>query len=125
VPAHKVLVVDDEPDLLKLLEFLLRHEGYEVVSARDGMGALEAAQRERPDLILLDVVLPDMDGREVCRRLRNSPATAGTPIWMVSARTQNADIEQSLQAGADKHVAKPFKPRDITASIRKTFSGAA
>ncbi len=125
MPAHKVLVVDDEPDLLKLLEFLLRHEGYEVVSARDGMGALEAAQRERPDLILLDVVLPDMDGREVCRRLRNSPATAGTPIWMVSARTQNADIEQSLQAGADKHVAKPFKPRDITASIRKTFSGAA
>jgi len=125
VPAHKVLVVDDEPDLLKLLAFLLRHEGYEVISARDGMGALEAAQRERPDLILLDVVLPDMDGREVCRRLRNSPATAGTPIWMVSARTQNADIEQSLQAGADKHVAKPFKPRDITASIRKTFSGAA
>ncbi len=125
MPAHKVLVVDDEPDLLKLLAFLLRHEGYEVISARDGMGALEAAQRERPDLILLDVVLPDMDGREVCRRLRNSPATAGTPIWMVSARTQNADIEQSLQAGADKHVAKPFKPRDITASIRKTFSGAA
>ncbi len=119
---RKALVVDDEPDLLKLLAFLLKHEGYEVISAQDGKSALEIAQREKPDLVLLDVVLPDMDGREVCRRLRNCPGTTASRIWMVSARAQAADIEQSLQAGADRHVVKPFRPRDITAGIREAFS---
>lgn len=122
MPGKKILVVDDEPDLLRLLEFLLRNEGYEVVCAQDGTSALEMAKTQKPDIILLDVVLPDMDGREVCRRLRSSPDTSATPIWMLSARTQEPDIKQSLQAGADKHVAKPFKPRDIVVSIRKTLS---
>ena len=122
---QKVLVVDDEPALLKLMKFLLQREGYQVVAAKDGSEAIDAALRETPDLILLDIVLPDVNGLEVCRRLRGTADTADTPIWMVSARTQQCDIEQSLAAGANQHIVKPFKPRDLAARIRAHFAACA
>lgn len=119
---QKVLVVDDEPALLRLMEYLLQHEGYQVIAAKDGSEALDAAAREIPDLILLDVVLPDVDGLDVCRRLRGTADTADIPIWMVSARVQHYDIENSLAAGANEHIGKPFKPRDLAEKIRALFA---
>lgn len=111
----KILVVDDEETMVRSLSTLLAEEGYEVVAATDGPQALEAARAERPDLILLDVMLPGMDGLEVCRQIRTWSAV---PIIMLTAKTAEVDKVVGLEVGADDYVTKPFSSRELVARVK-------
>jgi two-component system phosphate regulon response regulator PhoB len=115
----KILVVDDEPDLLELLETNLRAAGYEVLVAADGREALEKARHAQPQLIVLDVMLPEMDGLEVCKSLRRDPATDAIPILMLTARAGEVDRVLGLELGADDYVTKPFSVRELVLRVRK------
>ena len=116
--APTVLAIDDEPDVLELLEYNLVRDGFTVIKAVDGTTGLELARRKKPDVILLDVMLPGMDGVEVCRALKARDDTAAIPILMVSARGEETDVVLGLGVGAEDYVAKPFRPRELTARIR-------
>ncbi len=116
--AKRILIVEDEKDIRDLLEHYLKKEGYEVQSAKDGESALTKASRETFDLLILDLMLPVMDGLEVCRRLRAQPATAGMPIIMLTAKTEESDRIVGLEMGADDYVTKPFSPRELLARIK-------
>ena len=120
----RVLIVDDEPNIVLSLQFLLSREGYEIDIARDGESALEIAARTPPDLVVLDLMLPGLDGYEVCRRLRASPATAATKIVVVTARAREAERVRGLEEGADAYVTKPFSTRDLIATVG-SFLGRA
>jgi len=111
----RILVVDDEPNILATLAPLLRSRGYDVSTAMNGRGALEAVERENPDLIVLDLGLPDIDGAEVCRLVRDGRAT---PILVLSARGAESDKVKALDAGADDYVTKPFGPEELLARVR-------
>jgi two-component system phosphate regulon response regulator PhoB len=113
-----ILIVDDEPDIVDMLRFNLAREGYRVLSAPSGEQALREIQRETPDLVVLDLMLPGIDGLEVCKQLRESSATAMLPIIMVTARTEDADMVAGLELGADDYVTKPFSPRVLSARIK-------
>ena len=115
--AKKILVVDDELQSVKLIGLLLQRRGYEIVAASLGTRALEKAQAERPDLIILDVMMPDMDGFEVCRRLRANPATAPIPIIMFTAKTMVDDKVTGFQAGADDYLTKPVHPDELASRV--------
>lgn len=116
--ARKILVVDDEPVLVETIAYNLEQAGYQVLTAADGASALEAAQRELPDLIVLDLMLPEMDGLEVCRQLRRENATATTPIIMLTAKSDEIDKVVGLEVGADDYVTKPFGRRELLARVR-------
>ena len=116
--ASRVLVVEDEPDIRDLLVFHLRREGYEVTTAGNGADALRCVARERPDVVLLDLMLPEMDGLDVCRRLRRDPATAGLSIIMLTAKGDEVDRVVGLEIGADDYVVKPFSPKELLARVR-------
>ena len=113
--SNKVLVVEDEIPLLETLEYNLVKEGYEVCTASDGISALEVARRECPDLILLDIMLPQLDGLEVCRILRRE---MNVPIIMLTARTDEVDRVVGLEMGADDYVTKPFSMRELLARVK-------
>ncbi len=113
----RILLVDDEADIAELLEYNLRQAGYTVVVARDGASALAEVRRQRPDLMLLDLNLPDIAGTEVCRRLRRDAATATMPILMVTARGEEIDRVVGFELGADDYVIKPFSPRELVLRI--------
>src|SRR5256885_1423686 len=106
----KILVVDDEPDAVELVEFNLRSAGYEVVKAGDGAEALKKARAHSPDLIVLDLMLPEVDGLEVCKILRRDPATSAIPIIMVTAKAAEIDRVLGLELGADRYITKPVSP---------------
>ena len=114
----RVLVVDDDPDIRAALVEALKIAGYEVGGAATGAGALAACQQQCPDLVLLDQMLPDIDGLEVCRRLRDNPATARVPIVFVTARTGEKERVRGLAAGADDYVVKPFSTAELLLRIR-------
>jgi len=116
--TKKILAVDDEEDILELLTFNLTREGYRVVSAATGEAALKAVQKEAPDLILLDLMLPGIDGLEVTRRLKNDPGTRGIPVIMLTAKGEEADIVTGLELGADDYITKPFSPRILAARVK-------
>lgn len=116
--APLILVVDDEQDIRDLLAFNLRREGYETESAADGVAALEAARTCRPSLILLDVMLPRMDGLEVCRELGKDRATADIPVIMLTARGDEVDRIVGFELGADDYVVKPFNIRELVLRIK-------
>ena len=116
-----ILVVDDEPKLVKVVREYLEHDGYRVVSASDGREALERFHEARPDLVVLDLMLPEMDGLEVCRRLRRD---SGVPIIMLTARAEEVDELVGLELGADDYVTKPFSPRALLARIRSVLRRA-
>jgi DNA-binding response OmpR family regulator len=116
--THKILVVEDEPDLLDLVVYSLRKEGFKALRAETGEKALELAREERPDLVLLDLMMPGLDGLEVCRRLRVNDATSGIPIVMVTARAEESDAVVGLSVGADDYVKKPFGVKELIARIR-------
>jgi two-component system, OmpR family, phosphate regulon response regulator PhoB len=120
----KVLVVDDEPAILELVRFTLEDERLRVVEAADGLGAIETARRERPDLILLDVRMPHLSGLEVCRRIRQDPELRGTRVVLLTAADQEADRARGLAAGADEYLAKPFSPLALFALVRTMLPGA-
>src|SRR6266545_562864 len=114
----RILIVDDEPEMVRGLEDNLRFEGYQTVSARDGRQALELALREAPDLILLDVMMPDMSGWDVCRQLRAK--SIDVPVIMLTARGEEVDRVRGLELGADDYVTKPFSLREVKLT-RKEF----
>ena len=116
--ARKILVVDDEQVLVETIAYNLEHAGYQVITAGDGRSALEIAQSEAPDLIILDIMLPGMDGIEVCRELRRENTTATTPILMLTAKGDEIDKVVGLEVGADDYVIKPFGRRELLARIR-------
>ena len=108
-----VLVADDDPDILALVRFRLERDGYEVLSAPDGETALDLALARTPDLAVLDVTMPHLDGYELTRRLREHGPTTGIPIILLTARVQEPDLERGFEAGADDYVTKPFSPQAL------------
>jgi len=115
---QKILIVDDEPVLVDTLVYNLQQEGYQVITAADGGSALEATRCERPDLIILDVMLPEIDGLEVCRQVRSEKSSATTPILMLTARGEEIDKVIGLEVGADDYVTKPFGRRELLARVK-------
>lgn len=115
----KVLVVDDEPSIVVSLEYLLGQAGYEVHTATDGQQALDAVNALRPQLVLLDVMMPVMNGFEVCRRIRDDPALAGTRILMLTAKGRDVEVGQGLSLGADAYITKPFATRELMAAVAR------
>ncbi|HYK84063.1 MAG TPA: response regulator transcription factor [Ktedonobacteraceae bacterium] len=116
--SRKILVVDDEAVLVETIAYNLEQAGYQVITAADGVSALEAARRETPDLIILDIMLPEMDGLEVCRQLRRDSNTATTPIMMLTAKSDEIDKVVGLEVGADDYITKPFGRRELLARVR-------
>ena len=115
----KILVVDDEPDAVELVAFNLKGAGCDVVTATDGEQALEQARTALPDLIVLDLMLPEVDGLEVCKILRRDPRTAGIPIIMLTAKAAEIDRVLGLELGADDYVTKPFSPRELVLRVKR------
>ena len=125
--SQRILVVDDEDDLRKVLEFNLRNAGFETFSAATGREALEIATREKPDLILLDVMLPDMQGTQVCQQIKTSPELRDIPVVMVTARGEEIDRVVGFELGVDDYIVKPFSVREVILRVRAVLkrSGAA
>jgi DNA-binding response OmpR family regulator len=113
-----VLVADDDEDILELITFRLERSGYTVVQARDGEEAWNLAQAQTPDLAVLDVMMPKLDGFELTRRLRAKPDTERMPIILLTARAQDADVQQGFDAGADDYLRKPFSPQELRARVQ-------
>ena len=116
---QKILVVDDEAEALELVEFNLKQAGYAVTTAADGAEALKKARTQTPDLIVLDVMLPEMDGFEICKTLRLDAATAKVPIIMLTAKAAEIDRVLGLELGADDYLTKPFSPRELVLRVKK------
>lgn len=115
--AKKILIVDDEPDILEFLQYNLRKEGYQVVTAADGVKAIQVAEREKPHLILLDIMMPEMDGVETCRTLRSRKEFNDTPIAFLTARDEDFSQIAALDVGGDDYITKPIKPRVLVSRI--------
>jgi two-component system, OmpR family, phosphate regulon response regulator PhoB len=115
---QRILIVEDERDIADLIGFNLQRAGYEVIKSHDGIEGTEVAMRERPDLILLDLMLPGRDGFAVFRELRRDPRTASTPVIMLTARAQTEDRIQGLEAGADDYLTKPFSPKELMLRVQ-------
>lgn len=118
---EKILIIEDEKDIAELIGFNLQREGFQVITARSGEAGLDLAAGSPPDLILLDLMLPDLDGLEVCRILKKDPGTEKIPIIMVTAKGEEADIVAGLELGADDYIPKPFSPRVLLARVRAVF----
>ncbi|MFH0887916.1 MAG: response regulator transcription factor [Planctomycetota bacterium] len=113
-----ILVIDDEKDLIKLVDHHLSKEGYLVIGAKNGIEGLDIAQKHKPDLILLDIMLPKMDGWDVCKRLKAAPETVRIPVVMLTAKSQEIDKILGLELGADDYITKPFSPREMVARVK-------
>jgi two-component system alkaline phosphatase synthesis response regulator PhoP len=116
--ARKILIVEDESDILDLVTHYLEKEGFRVRSAADGPAGLSAARRERPDLIVLDLMLPGMDGLELCRKLRAEPGSSMVPVIMLTAKVEETDRVVGLELGADDYLTKPFSPKELIARVK-------
>lgn len=115
---EKILVVDDETDILTLLEYNLEKAGFKVISADDGPDAIDITKRERPDLIILDIMLPSMEGTEVCKILKSGDATRHIPIIMLTAKGEEVDRVVGFELGADDYITKPFSPRELILRVK-------
>jgi two-component system alkaline phosphatase synthesis response regulator PhoP len=113
----KILIAEDEPDIRELVAFTLRYAGHEVISAADGVEAIQLALKEIPDLILMDVRMPRMTGYEACRQMKADPAIKHIPVVFLSAKGQEAEIKSGLEAGAVEYLLKPFAPMDLAVKI--------
>ena len=118
MPHERILIVDDDKEILRLLRGYLEQAGYTVYTAQDGAAALHTLRREQPDLLLLDLMLPDRDGWEITRLIRSDKHLADTPIIMLTARIEDADKILGLELGADDYITKPFNPREVLARVR-------
>jgi len=117
----KILAVDDERHIVRLVEVNLQRAGYEVVTAFDGREALEKVKAENPDLVVLDVMMPYMDGFEVLKTLKADPSTAEIPVIMLTAKAQDADVFRGWQSGVDCYLTKPFNPMELLTFVKRIF----
>jgi DNA-binding response OmpR family regulator len=115
--AQRILIVDDEPSIVISLQYLMQRAGYEVAVAADGEAALQAVAEQSPDLVILDVMLPKVNGFDVCRRLRADPRWSGVKILMLTAKGRDTDVSKGLEVGADAYVTKPFSTRELVAEV--------
>ena len=122
--SHKILIADDEPNIVVSLKYLLERGGYQVLVARDGVAALEAIRRERPALVLLDVMMPKKSGHEVCAELRADEAVRDTLVLMLSAKGRDTDIDKGLGVGADAYMTKPFSTKELAAKVAEMLGAA-
>jgi len=120
-PLKKILIVEDEQDILQLVKLYLEKEGFRTVTAATGSEGLKQVKQEKPDLIILDLMLPELDGLEVCKRLRSAPETAMLPIIMLTAKAEESDTVIGLELGADDYVTKPFSPKALMARVKALF----
>lgn len=118
MPKQRILIVDDDREVVRLMRAYLERAGYDVLAAYDGETAVHALRREKPDLVLLDLMLPDRDGYDITRLVRADPTLAKTPIIMLSARVEDTDKIIGLEIGADDYVTKPYNPREVVARVR-------
>ena len=123
--THKILVADDEPNILISLEYLMKREGYEVFLARDGHEALEMLRRERPHLVLLDVMMPKKTGFEVCQELRADDALGDTKVLMLTAKGRDTDVAKGMALGASAYLTKPFSTRELVEKVRELLGTSA
>ena len=123
-PRPKILLVEDEKNIAKVVSYNLEKEGYQVLLAKDGEEALELARGSGPDLVLLDLMLPKMDGLEVCRQIRSDSKISRLPIIMLTAKTQETDRVVGLEMGADDYIPKPFSPRELVARVKAVLRRA-
>jgi len=121
--AQHVLIVDDEPNIVLSLEFLLARAGFTVATASDGDGALASAREQPPDVVLLDIMLPGMDGYELCQAFRELPGLERVPILMLTARGREVDREKGLSLGADDYIVKPFSTREVVERVQRLANG--
>lgn len=121
--SHSVLVVDDEPNILLSLEFLMKQEGYDVRVANNGDQALSAVKEAKPDLVLLDIMMPEPDGYAVCKAIREDPALADVHIIMLTAKGRDSEREQGIAAGASDFITKPFSNRDVIDRVGALLGG--
>src|SRR5882724_9411676 len=119
----KIALIEDDSDLFSLLKYNLEKEGFTMVGAQTGKGATDLCRRERPDLILLDIMLPDSDGLDICKGIRNHPELAHTPVIFLTARASEADRIVGLELGANDYIVKPFFVRELVARIKLQFRG--
>lgn len=117
--SKTILLVDDEPHVLEVLRVTLEDLGFRLLEAHDGPSALDLARSENPDLVVLDVMLPSMSGLEVCKTLKQSTETVGTPVIMLTARSGEEDTQAGFEAGADRYLTKPFSPLTLVAEVVK------
>lgn len=116
--SKKIVIVEDEPDILEILSYNLKREGFEVITALNGTDGLKTIKQVDPDLALLDLMLPGMDGLEICRELKGHQSTSNIPIIMVTAKGEESDVVLGLGVGADDYIAKPFSPRELIARVK-------
>ena len=119
---NRILIVEDEESLLKLESILLSSKGYSVTGVMDGKSALDEISARKPDLVVLDIMLPEMDGFEVCKRIKENPETAGIPVVMLTAKKNSQDYARGMQVGADAYVTKPFKSAQVIELIEGLLS---
>ncbi|MCE5315245.1 MAG: response regulator [Armatimonadota bacterium] len=119
--ARKILACDDEKHIVRLVQVNLERAGYEVVTANDGKEALQKVAEENPDLVVLDVMMPYMDGFEVLQNLRRNPATRDIPVIMLTAKAQDADVFKGWQSGVDCYLTKPFNPMELLSFVKRIF----
>lgn len=115
----KILIVDDEPNILLSLDFLMRRGGYEVYIARNGSEALELLNKEHPHLVLLDIMMPDVDGYQICSHIKSSPEHSGCKVIFLSAKSKESDIKYGLEMGADAYMTKPFSTRNLMQKVEE------
>jgi len=119
---NRILIVEDEESLLKLESILLSSKGYSVTGVMDGKSALDEISARKPDLVVLDIMLPELDGFEVCKRIKENPETAGIPVVMLTAKKNSQDYARGMQVGADAYVTKPFKSAQVIELIEGLLS---
>jgi DNA-binding response OmpR family regulator len=122
VAPARVLIVDDDPDIRALITYRLTASGYDVIAADDGEAGLAAAREHAPDLVLVDWMMPRLTGVELCTRLRADPATAGIPVVLLTARTDDVAMRGGREAGVDEYITKPFSPRELSARVDEILS---
>lgn len=122
--AKRILIADDEPNIVISLEFLLKREGYEVVVATNGAAALASVREQRPDLAILDVMMPQRNGFEVCQDLRADPQMQGLRIIMLTAKGRDTEVAKGLALGADHYMTKPFSTRELVARVKELLADA-
>jgi DNA-binding response OmpR family regulator len=122
--THKVLIADDEPNIVISLEYLMKRAGYQVLVARDGQEALDLLRRERPRLVLLDVMMPKKSGHEVCQELRADDQIKDTLVLMLTAKGRDTDVDKGLGVGADAYMTKPFSTKELVAKVAQMLDAA-